>query len=195
LLHQKVGPDYRDRIVIPEVVAAVRSVMSAYRPQQLFAVRSEEMQSAIIERAAKEARARYVSIDDVLIREIRLPAAVQTAIQVKLQQEQQAEEYKYRLIRENQEKTRKQIEAEGIAIFQDTVNKTVTESLLRWKGIEATENLARSPNTKIIIVGGRDGLPVILDTSTTGGDAGRGAAPQTPSGAGPGGRGQPPGVR
>jgi regulator of protease activity HflC (stomatin/prohibitin superfamily) len=165
LLHQTVGPDYANRIVIPEVIAAVRSVMGQYRPQQLFAVRSEEMQNRIIERAAKQARDRFVSIDDVLIGKIELPPIVQTAIQLKLKQEQEAQEYEYRIARENKEKERKMIEADGIREYQSRI-ATFTPSLLQWKGIEATERLATSPNSKVIVIGGRDGLPLILDTAT-----------------------------
>jgi regulator of protease activity HflC (stomatin/prohibitin superfamily) len=168
LLHQTVGPDYANRIVIPEVIAAVRSVMGQYRPQQLFAIRSEEMQNRIIERAAKQARDRFVSIDDVLIGKIELPSIVQTAIQLKLKQEQEAQEYEYRIVRENKEKQRKIIEADGIAEFQARISKTTDATLLRWKGIEATERLATSPNSKVIVIGGRDGLPLILDTGTIG---------------------------
>jgi prohibitin 1 len=165
-LHQAVGPEYAERIVVPEVTAAVRAVMSQYRPQQLFTIRTDEMESRIIELSAKQARERYVTIDDVLIVEISLPEVVQSAIQAKLRQEQEAEEYRYRLAKESQEAQRKIREAEGIAAFQTIVSGGISPNLLRWRGIEATLELAKSPNSKVIVVGGGAGLPLILDTST-----------------------------
>lgn len=164
-LHQAVGPEYPDRIVVPEVTAAVRSVMSQYRPQQLYTIRTTEMEARIVEAAAKEARDRYVTIDDVLIVQIVLPEIVQLAIQQKLRQEQEAEEYRYRLQKEVQEAERKAIEAGGIARFQQTVAQGISPNLLRWRGIEATLELAKSPNSKVIVVGG-EGLPLILDTAS-----------------------------
>jgi regulator of protease activity HflC (stomatin/prohibitin superfamily) len=165
-LHQAVGPDYAERIVVPEVTAAVRAVMSQYRPQQLFTIRTDEMEGRIIELSAKQARERFVTIDDVLIVEIILPEVVQSAIQAKLRQEQEAEEYRYRLVKEDQEAQRKAAEAKGIAEFQRIVSNGISPNLLRWRGIEATLELAKSPNSKVIVVGSAGGLPLILDTST-----------------------------
>jgi regulator of protease activity HflC (stomatin/prohibitin superfamily) len=189
LLHTTVGPDYAQRIVIPEVTTAVREVMGQYRPQQLYTIRTTEMESRIIERTAKQTRDRFVTVDDVLIARISLPPVVQAAIQMKLKQEQEAEEYEYRLQKELSEKIRKTTEAEGIRDYLNIVQSAATmpENTLRWRGIEATLELAKSPNAKVVVIGGRDGLPIILDTSgiagTTGGTAAAAAA-------GRGGRGQ-----
>lgn len=166
-LHQQIGPDYRDRIVVPEVTAAVRQIMGGYRPQQLYTVRTDEMQSRIIELAAKQARERFVEIDDVLIAQIRLPDIVQAAIQQKLRQEQEAEEYRYRIAKEEQERLRKELEAQGIANYQRIINEQpIADATLRWRGIDATLQLARSNNAKVIVIGGQSGLPLILDAST-----------------------------
>ena len=180
-LHQAVGPEYAELIVVPEVTAAVRAVMSQYRPQQLFTIRTDEMESRIIEMSAKQARERYVMIDDVLIVEIALPEVVQAAIQAKLRQEQESEEYRYRLQKERQEADRKLIEAEGIAAFQSKVSGGISPNLLRWRGIEATLELAKSPNAKVIVVGGANGLPLILDTSTLTGITSPAAATPSPA--------------
>lgn len=163
-LHQEVGPEYANRIVMPEVVAAVREVIGRYRPEQLYTLRTEDTQRQIVERAASQARDRFVQIDDVLIRRIELPETVQAAIQRKLNQEQEALEYEYRLEKERREALRKNIEADGIVAFQTKVSNSITPALLQWKGIEATLELARSPNAKMVVVGGRDGLPLILNT-------------------------------
>lgn len=167
-LHQTIGPDYIARIVIPEVVTAVREVMGAYRPDQLYTLNTVEMQNQIVARAAQQVQDRFVTIDDVLIRRIELPEALQSAIQTKLRQEQAALEYKYRLDRERAEATRKTIEADGINQFQQRVfggtADVNAQRYLTWKGIEATLELAKSPNSKVVVVGsGPNGLPLILN--------------------------------
>jgi regulator of protease activity HflC (stomatin/prohibitin superfamily) len=175
-LHQKIGPDYLDRIVVPEVTTAVRQIMGEYRPQELYTVSTDQMESRIIELAAKQARERYVDIDDVLIVQIILPDVVQDAIQAKLRQEQEAQEYDYRIQKEQKEATRKSIEAQGIADAQKIQGSGIaalqgaaggiSQALLRWRGIEATLELARSNNAKVVIIGSQNGLPVILDANT-----------------------------
>lgn len=166
-LHQQVGPDYLNRIVIPEIVTAVREVMGKYRPQELYTRRTEEMQDQIRVRAAAQVQDRFVEIDDVLIRRIELPASVQGAIQTKLTLEQESQAYEFRLQRELQEAERKRQEANGIRDFQQIVAQGISPALLRWKGIEATLELAKSPNSKVIVIGSSDGLPLILDTAST----------------------------
>jgi regulator of protease activity HflC (stomatin/prohibitin superfamily) len=107
-------------------------------------------------------------VNAVLIREVHLPPAVQAAIQTKLEEEQKALEMQFVLDRTKQEAVRKHIEALGIADYQEIISKGLNSQVIEWKGIEATEKLAESPNTKVIIVGsGKDGLPVILNTATS----------------------------
>lgn len=170
-LHQTIGPTYVERVVIPEVVTAVREVMGAFRPDQLYTLRTVEMQNQIVARAATQVQDRFVTIDDVLIRRIELPEALQTAIQSKLRQEQAALEYKYRLDRERAEASRKEIEADGINSFQQRVfggsPDLNAQRYLTYKGIEATLELAKSTNTKVVVVGsGPNGLPLILNPDT-----------------------------
>jgi regulator of protease activity HflC (stomatin/prohibitin superfamily) len=171
-LHQKVGPDYVTRIIIPEVVLAVREVMGKYRPQELYTRRTEEMQAQIKSRAAAQVQDRFITIDDVLIRKIVLPASVQQAIQRKLTQEQEAQEYEFRLQKETREAERKRREALGIATYQTIVSGGLKPEFLRWKGIEATLELAKSPNAKVIVIGNGEGLPLILNAETAGAVAG-----------------------
>ena len=162
-LHQRVGPDYVNRIIIPEVVTAVRQVMGKYRPEQLYTLQTDEMQGQIVAQAATQVRERFLVIDDVLIRRIELPPSVQKAIESKLNQEQQALEYKYRVDKELREAERKQVESDAIQKWMAKIGVNPTQ-LLQWKGIEATLELAKSNNAKVIVVGGRDGLPLILNT-------------------------------
>jgi len=163
-LHKEVGPEYAERIVFPEVVTAVREVIGRYRPEQLYTLRTDDTQRQIAQRAANQARERYVAIDDVLIRRLGLPEMVQQAIQRKLNQEQEALEYEYRIAKERREAQRKDIEADGIVAFQKKVASSITPQLLQWKGVEATLELSKSTNAKMVIVGGKDGLPLILNT-------------------------------
>jgi len=167
-LHQQIGPDYVRKVIIPEVVTSVREVMGKYRPHELYARRTEEMQDEIRGRAALQVQDRFIELDDVLIRRIELPATVSAAIQAKLTQEQEAQAYDFRLERELAEAERKRREAQGIADFQRIINAQISPGLLQWKGIEATLELAKSANTKVVVIGGKDGLPLILNAETAG---------------------------
>src|SRR5947207_13147411 len=104
---------------------------------------------------------------DILVTGIELPAAIVAAINRKTEQYYIAEEYKFRVEREKRESERKKIEAEGIREFQQIVSQGISDSYLRWRGIEATLQLSQSTNSKVIVIGsGRDGLPIILNTDT-----------------------------
>ncbi|MDO7741758.1 MAG: prohibitin family protein, partial [Flavobacteriales bacterium] len=105
----------------------------------------------------------YLRLNDVLIRNIRLPKTLEAAIERKLQQEQESLEYEFRLEKASKEADRMRIEAEGIRDYQAIVSKGISQELLKWKGIEATSALANSPNTKVVVIGSaKDGLPLIL---------------------------------
>lgn len=185
-LHQQVGPSYVDTIVSPEVNTAVRTVIGRFRPDELYAASFDEIQADIVNMARREVRNRYVEVDDVLLRTIVLPPIVANAIQRKLEQEQLALEMQYRLSRERQEADRKRIESEGIRDYHRTVQASLTAQLLQFKGIEATLDLARSPNAKVVVIGsGRDGLPLILNTDSAI-SAARAESGATPSGPAPG---------
>ena len=162
-LHQRVGPDYVNRIVIPEAGTAVREVIGKYTPEQIYTVRTHETQKQIRDLAAERARANYVEIDDVLIREIRLPPLVVTAIQKKLSAAQQSEEYDSLIDIANKEAERKRQEAAGIADWGRIIKAELTPDLLRFRGIDATLDLAKSNNAKVIVIGGKDGLPVLMN--------------------------------
>lgn len=163
-LHQQVGPDYLKTVIIPEVGNAVRTVVSGYEPEGLYAASFSKVEDQMVLLARDQIRARYVFLDDVNVRAIVLPPIVSDAIQRKLEQEQAVYEMKYRIQREQLEADRKRAEAAGIHDFQATIAAGLTENYLRYKGIEATLELAKSGNSKVIVIGsGPGGLPVILN--------------------------------
>ncbi len=162
-LHQQIGPDYVETIVIPEVGQAVRTTIGKYRPEELYTSEFDEIQQNILRLARAQVRERFVLLDDIQIQTITLPRSVATAIQHKLEEEQTSLEMTFRISRERQEAERKKIEAEGIKAYQDIVASGLNNALLQYKGIDATLELAKSPNSKVVIIGaGKDGLPMIL---------------------------------
>lgn len=177
MLHKLVGPDYPEILVYPEIGSHARELISRYTPEQLYTETRAFIQAEILERMVNQLgsslinqsfQGRLVTVEDVLIRSVKLPPRVADAIERKAEQYQAMLEYDFRLAREQKEKERKRIEAEGIREFQDIVAKTITEEYLRLRGIEATMSLATSKNSKTIIIGGKDGLPVILNTADSG---------------------------
>ena len=107
--------------------------------------------------------AKYLLLDAILIRDVTLPQTLRTAIEQKLKQEQESLEYEFKIDKARKEAERKEIEANGIAKFQKIVNQTITPQLLKWKGVEATQEISKSPNSKVIVIGNGDGdLPIIL---------------------------------
>ena len=159
LLHQRIGPDYRETVVWPDVIAAVRSVVRQFKPEDLH-VLGEEMLSERINAAAKAAITPYsVDLDGVLITKVRLPETVQNAIQEKLSQDQKVLTYDFLLKQAELEKQRRLIEAEGIREFEARSHV----SILKWRGIEVTDRLANSPHSKVVVIGnGDDKLPILL---------------------------------
>jgi regulator of protease activity HflC (stomatin/prohibitin superfamily) len=162
-LHTNYGPDYYRKLVQPEMRSAVREVVGRFTPEELYSTKRTELQEQIQARVEQGVEGRFVQVDAVLIRDLRLPEQIQVAIQNKLKEEQEAERYEFTIRKEELEAQRKKIEAEGEAEYQRIITASLSQQYLTFKGIEATQNLAASPNTKTIIVGaGGSGLPVIL---------------------------------
>jgi regulator of protease activity HflC (stomatin/prohibitin superfamily) len=162
LLHQRVGPDYLNVVVRPEVRSVIRTVFGQYKPEEIYTT-----QKAIQERVSVMSKvrleARFVSLDDVPIERISLPKSIATAIEAKLAQQQLDGEYVYRIAVAGKEAERKRIDAAGQKDYNDTVSHSLTPSLLQWQGILATEALAKSSNAKVVVIGGgKSGLPLIL---------------------------------
>jgi regulator of protease activity HflC (stomatin/prohibitin superfamily) len=172
LLHKVIGPDYAVKIVFPQVQSLVRRVFGHYTPEEIYTTKRELIESTL-ESAAQELGENYVRLNDLLVLSIELPPTIQDAIQSKLVQQQASEEMKFRISREIQEKERKLIEAQGIEAYNNVVRLSLQGApgndpgdFLRFKGIEATLELAKSTNSKIVVIGGSDRLPLIMDTET-----------------------------
>jgi len=159
LLHQKYGPDYAELFVRPEIVSAFRAVLGNYRPEEIYAMDEQGLLDEIYTVLEANVADHYVVLEDVLIKELRLTPELEAAINQKLVQEQNALAYEFRLKTEESEKQRKAIEAEGISDF----TRISGIDILKWRGLEVTSELAKSPNSKIIIMGSGNGqLPIIL---------------------------------
>jgi regulator of protease activity HflC (stomatin/prohibitin superfamily) len=162
LLHQRVGPDYVNVVVRPEIRSVMRAVFGLYKPEEIYAT-----QKAIQERVSALSKthleARFVALDDVPIESIKLPAKISGAIESKMAQQQIDQEYVYRLSIATKEAERKRIESGGVRVYNETVDRSLTPSVLAWHGIAATQELAKSPNAKVVVIGsGKNGLPLIL---------------------------------
>jgi regulator of protease activity HflC (stomatin/prohibitin superfamily) len=154
--------DYISILVIPEVRSTVRQVMGRYTAEEIYSTKRGEVEATIRSEAEKILRKENINAAAVLIRSIVLPAQIKGAIENKLQQEQEALAYQFRLEKEKSEAERKRIAAEGEARANNIVNSSLSDTLLKMRGIEATLELSKSPNSKVIVVGGSDGLPLIL---------------------------------
>lgn len=162
LLHVTVGPEYLDKVVFPETEAVLRRAVGQYAPEEVYTSRRGFLESIVVN-SLTNVEDRYVIIDDVLVRNVELPAAVRLAVERKLTLLEEQKAYEYRIGIEKQEAERKAIEAEGIRRYQDVIKQSLTEDLLRWQGVQATKELASSPNAKTVVIGsGKDGLPLIL---------------------------------
>jgi len=162
-LHDEIGPAYRERIIIPEIRSATREVIGKYLPEELYSSKREAIQTEIFDRTSAAVLKKHIVIDAILIREVTLPETLQAAIERKLKEEQSSLEYEFRLERERKESERRVIEAQAKADANRILNASLTDKILQDKGIEATLELAASPNSKVVIVGGEGGgLPLIL---------------------------------
>jgi len=157
------GLNYIDDVIKPAIRSATRNVVGRYTPEEIYSSKREAITQEIFDETSQILNHNFVHLKNILVRDVTLPPTIKTAIERKLKQQQEALEYEYRLQKELKEAERKRIEAKGIKDFQDIVSTGISEKLLRWKGIEATLKLSESPNTKIIIVGGKDGLPIIMN--------------------------------
>lgn len=162
-LHDLVGDQYDARIIKPEIRSATREVIGKYLPEELYSSKRETIQDEIFQRSQDAVEEKFLKVDAILIRDIELPEKVRTAISDKIEAEQLAQKYDYILDQERKEAERKVIEAQAKADANKILNASLTANILRDKGIEATLELAKSTNTKTVIVGGgEDGLPLIL---------------------------------
>lgn len=159
------GGDYENIILIPQFRSISRAVTASFQASALYSTERDRLGATIQDELATTLIKRGVTVESTPLRNVALPGQLTEAIEQKQRADQESQRMEFVLTKEKQEADRKRIEAQGIADFQAIVTAGISDNLLRWKGIEATEKLAQSANTKVIIVGaGKDGLPIILDT-------------------------------
>ncbi|MGB0882153.1 MAG: prohibitin family protein [Vicingaceae bacterium] len=161
-LHQEKGQNYLDRVVKPAIRSASRSVIGRYTPEEIYSTKRDAIQSEINVETKKILDKQFIQLNEVLVRDITLPPTIKTAIEGKLKQEQESLEYEFKLQKAKKEAEKVRIEAQGKADANKILNASLTPNILKEKGIEATLKLSQSPNTKVVVVGGADGLPLIL---------------------------------
>lgn len=162
-LHDEFGEDYIISLVRPEIRSSARNVFGRFGPEELYSTKRDEVQTMIEKELEETLKKNSIALKAVLIRDIELPAKVKNAIEEKLEAEQLSLKYKYILEQERKEAERKIIEAQAKADANRILNASLSENILKDKGIEATLELSKSPNSKVIVVGGGDGgLPLIL---------------------------------
>jgi regulator of protease activity HflC (stomatin/prohibitin superfamily) len=162
-IYKTVGPNYVDIILVPQFRSVVRGVTARYEAKALYTASREKLAGEIVTELDKLVGPRGITVEQAPLRQIILPPRLTQSIEEKLQAEQESQRMAFILKKEEQEADRKRIEAKGIADFQDIVSRGISEQLLKWKGIEATEKLANSQNSKVVIIGSpKDGLPIIL---------------------------------
>jgi regulator of protease activity HflC (stomatin/prohibitin superfamily) len=192
-LHQDIGPDYFDRLVRPEIESHVRKTFGSRPAHEIYAtvrdVLQELGQFPLLGRADKApgtpAYQPYLHVQDLKLVIIELPKVVEDAIVEKYHQEQLMLAYRYKLEREQKEAERKRTEAAGIRDFSQIAGKNA-ELMLRWRGLEVTSEFAKSPNAKLVVIGGaQSNLPLMLNV----GDMGSAAPPAPPA---PAPIGEPP---
>ena len=160
---QKIGADYQDKVIENQLRSAIREATASHTANALYTGEREMVAKQIQEKITEDLSKRGISVENILLRDIQLPATLKASIEAKQQAEQEALAMNFRLQKETQEAQRKRIEAAGVRDFQQIVAQGITPSLLEWKGIEATENLAKSGNAKVVVIGSnKNGLPVIL---------------------------------
>ena len=162
-IHEIFGEHYPLTLVIPEVRAAVREMMGRYSAEEIYSTKRAEVEYSIITETSETLTKNNITMTALLIRSINLPAQIKQAIENKLKQEQESLAYEFKLTKEKSEAERRLIEANGIAKANKIISSSLTPTLLKMKGIDATQILAESANAKVVVIGsGKDGLPLIL---------------------------------
>lgn len=161
-VYKTIGLNYVQVIVVPALRSSVRGATAEYEAKALYTAAREALSNQMFEQLRPLLAKRGIRLEKVLLRSVKLPEILATAIEKKLEAEQQAEQMKFVLQRESQEAERKRIEAKGISDYNFEVNRGLSENILKLRGIEATRELAKSDNAKVVVVGGKEGLPLIL---------------------------------
>ncbi|WP_397446655.1 prohibitin family protein [Polaribacter sp. R77954] len=163
LLIKTKGEDYERELLDPAINAAARSVVGRYTPEQLYSSKRDVIEQEILDEVTKLLADQYLIVKRVLVEDVKLPTTIRTAIETKLKQEQESLEYEFRIAKAQKEAERQKIDAEGKAIANKILSASLTDKILQEKGIEATLELSKSPNSKVIVIGsGESGMPIIL---------------------------------
>lgn len=164
LLHQRIGPDYPTRIVIPEVESGLRAVLGKVKLRNIFDLEADGAYDRVRNEVGDSLATQLITLDGIIVRGIDLPAPVKGAIEDKMVQGELAGSYVFRIVREKQEAERKRIEAEGLREFNRLLDASITPNLLKWRAIDASKELALSQNAKTIVLGSGQGvsLPFML---------------------------------
>lgn len=162
-LHQEKSEQYVNRILLPAIRSAARSVVGRYTPEQLYSSKRDAIQQEIFAETKIYVEDQFIQLNEILVRDVTLPPTIREAIEKKLKQEQETLEYEFRLVTADKEAQRQRIEARGKADANLILSASLTDKILQDKGIDATIKLSESPNSKLVIVGsGESGLPLIL---------------------------------
>ena len=157
------GEDYERELLDPAVNAAARSVVGRYTPEQLYSSKRDVIEQEILDEIQIILKDQFLSVKRVLVEDVKLPSTIRIAIETKLKQEQESLEYEFRISKAKKEAERQRIDAEGKAIANKILSASLTDKILQEKGIDATLELAKSPNSKVVVIGsGKSGMPIIL---------------------------------
>jgi regulator of protease activity HflC (stomatin/prohibitin superfamily) len=160
-IYQNIGEDYIDKIVRPITRTAIRDNAVSYQAVELYSVKRQEFQNKTTQTIEQSFIKRGLELQQVLIRNIALPPSVKASIESKINAEQDAQKMQFVLQKERQEADRKRVEAQGIADYQKILSTGLSDKQLQYESIKAQKEIALSPNTKVIIIGGK-GNPIIL---------------------------------
>ena len=159
---RQIGPNYAEVLLQPTFRSAMRAITAGNTAASLYSDARESIARQIQEDVARQVTPRGIIVENVLLRDLQLPDTLKRAIEAKQQAQQEAQRMEFVLQREKQEAERKRVEAAGIKDFQDIVSQGISDKLLEWKGIEATMELVKSQNSKVIVVGNsKNGLPLV----------------------------------
>ena len=163
LLYKSFKYDYINSLIRPELRSAVRRIIGQYTPEELYSTKRQEIETRIEESTREILAKNHIELKALLFRSIKLPESIKTSIEEKLRADQEAQKMSYEIEKAKKEAEKHRIEAQGKADANRILNASLSDNILKEKGISATENLANSPNTKIIVIGNsKDGLPIIL---------------------------------
>lgn len=163
VLHKNIGPEYLNSVVIPEIESVIRRYFGKFNDDELYTSKKAILEN-ILNDSTKRLADKFIILDDLIIRRMEFPPAIQESIQNKITQYHKFKAYEYRVEREKLEAKRKVIEAKGISEYKDLISRSITKEYLEWAGIQATLELAESNNAKIVIIGSaKNGLPLILN--------------------------------